>query len=246
MIIQPPAAFWHRTIFDIEVETYHGLIPHMAIETNSVCRIDPAELPGEEVIFGSTAAMRAIHNRIDSVLSSDLPVLIQGENGTGKKVLARFLQSRSHRHVAPFVRLNCAVAPASLLETEIFGCASGIIAGSRDARQGLIAIAEGGALFLDEIAIMLWDLQGKLRELENWVARAIVPGNEFADGSKFSRQGAAGSTLNRRAPRLRANRRVRRKTTEKLNLNYRSLLNKLREARVPRHRRAHRGASPAH
>jgi DNA-binding NtrC family response regulator len=347
----------------------------MATETNSENRVDPAELPGEAVIFGSTSAMRAIRNRIDSALSSDLPVLIHGESGTGKEVIARFLHSRSRRHVAPFVRLNCAMAPASLLETEFFGCASGFIAGSPDGRQGAIEIAEGGTLFLDEIASMplgmqgkllellqegsycrmgsdekqksnarvicatnadlqgsvslgtfrqdllsridtvslrlsalrdrkidipqlceflfqklsrqfkrsvpqlkpdtlgllkQWDWPGNLRELENWVARAIVLGNEFADGSEFGRQDVVGSTLNRRALRLsilkpppphritsavtrartlkvlRANRWVRRKTAEKLNISYRSLLNKLREARVPRHRRAHRGPSPAH
>ena len=346
----------------------------MATETNSVYRVDPAELPSEAVIFGSTSAMRAIRNRIESALSSDLPVLIQGESGTGKEVIARFLHSRSHRRVAPFVRINCAMAPASLLETELFGCESGFIAGSHDARQGLIEIAEGGTLFLDEITSMpldlqgellellqegsyrrmgsdekrksrvrvicatnadlqalvssgafrqdlfsridavslrlsalrdrksdipqlceflfqklsrqfsrtvpqlkpdtlrllkQWDWPGNLRELENWVARAIVLGNEFADGSEFWRQETAGSTPNRRVPRLsilkrpsrlttsavtqarilkvlRANRRVRRTTAEKLNMSYRSLLNKLREAKVPRHRRAHRGPSPGH
>ena len=136
----------------------------MATETNSVYRVDPAELPSEAVIFGSRSAMRAIRNRIDSALSSDLPVLIRGESGTGKEVIARFLHCRSHRYVAPFVRLNCAVAPAGLLESELFGCASGFIAGSPDGRQGLIEIAEGGTLFLDEIASLLLAMQGKRLE----------------------------------------------------------------------------------
>jgi DNA-binding NtrC family response regulator len=341
----------------------------MATQTNSVYRIDPAELPGEAVIFGSTAAMRAVRSRIDSVLSSEMPVLIQGESGTGKEVLARFLHSCSSRRDAPFVRLNCAVAPSNLLATELFGCEKGFIAGSPDGRHGLIEIAEGGTLFLDEIASMHWDMQGKLlellqdgshgpmgtdekrksrvrvicatnvdlqglvssgafrqdlfsrinvvclrlsalrdrkidipqlceylfqklsrqfrrsvpqlkpdtlcllkqwdwpgnlRELENWVARAILLGDEFAEGSEFSRQGAAGSTLNSRAPRLnilkrpprrttpavtgakilkvlRSKRWVRRKTAEKLKMSKHSLLYKLRKAGVPRRRRTHRG-----
>ena len=84
-------------------------------------RVDPADLPGEAIIFGSTPAMREIRSKIDCVLSSDLPVLIQGESGTGKEVIARFLHTRSDRHDAPFVKLNCAAIPASLLESELFG-----------------------------------------------------------------------------------------------------------------------------
>src|SRR6202046_5495560 len=70
-------------------------------------RVDPAELPGQTVIFGGTPAMREIRSRIDSVLSVDLPVLIQGESGTGKELIARFLHARSSRRDAPFVKLNC-------------------------------------------------------------------------------------------------------------------------------------------
>lgn len=125
-------------------------------------RIDPAELPGEAVIFGCTPAMREIRNTIDCVLSSDLPVLIQGESGTGKEVIARFLHSRSNRRDAPFVRLNCAAVPASLLESELLGREKGAFAGANDDRQGLVEIADGGTLFLDEIGDLPWDLQGKL------------------------------------------------------------------------------------
>jgi len=125
-------------------------------------RIDPADLPGEAIIFGSTPAMREIRSKIDCVLSSDLPVLIQGESGTGKEVVARFLHTRSNRHDAPFVKLNCAAIPASLLESELFGHERGSRDGAEGDRLGLIQMADGGTLFLDEIADMSWELQGKL------------------------------------------------------------------------------------
>ncbi|MGA2338575.1 MAG: sigma-54 dependent transcriptional regulator [Terracidiphilus sp.] len=125
-------------------------------------RIDPADLPGEAIIFGSTPAMREIRSKIDCVLSSDLPVLIQGESGTGKEVVARFLHTRSNRHDAPFVKLNCAAIPASLLESELFGHERGSRDGAEGDRLGLIEMADGGTLFLDEIADMSWELQGKL------------------------------------------------------------------------------------
>src|SRR5271165_5982389 len=81
-------------------------------------RIDPADLPGEDVIFGTTPAMREVHGMIGRVLHNDLPVLIRGESGTGKEVVARFLHTRSNRRDAPFVKLNCAAVPVSLLESE--------------------------------------------------------------------------------------------------------------------------------
>ena len=125
-------------------------------------RIDPADLPGEAIIFGSTPAMREIRSKIDCVLSSDLPVLIQGESGTGKEVIARFLHTRSNRHDAPFVKLNCAAIPASLLESELFGYEGGASDRAEGDRLGLIELANGGTLFLDEIADMSLELQGKL------------------------------------------------------------------------------------
>ena len=125
-------------------------------------RVDPADLPGEAIIFGSTPAMREIRSKIDCVLSSDLPVLIQGESGTGKEVIARFLHTRSDRHDAPFVKLNCAAIPASLLESELFGYERGARDGAEGDRLGLIEMADGGTLFLDEIADMSSELQGKL------------------------------------------------------------------------------------
>ncbi len=134
----------------------------MSTQFTQSFRVDQADLPGESVIFGSTAAMREIRSKIDCVLASDLPVLIQGESGTGKEIIARFLHSRSNRHNEPFVKLSCAAIPASLLESELFGCEKGARKGVEEARPGLIEIADGGTLFLDGIADMNWELQGKL------------------------------------------------------------------------------------
>jgi two-component system response regulator AtoC len=128
-------------------------------------RVDPAELPGQTVIFGGTPVMREIRSRIDSVLSVDLPVLIQGESGTGKELIARFLHARSSRRDAPFVKLNCSAIPANLLESELFGFDKGALKGANGDRPGLIEIAEGGTLFLNEIGDMNLDLQGKLLRL---------------------------------------------------------------------------------
>jgi two-component system response regulator AtoC len=137
----------------------------MPTELKQSLRVDPAELPGEAVIFGSTPAMREIRSKIDSILSSDIPVLIQGESGTGKEVVARFLHTRSNRREAPFVKLNCAATPANLLESELFGFEKGSLARGSEDRPGLIEIADGGTLFLNEIGDISLDLQGKLLRL---------------------------------------------------------------------------------
>jgi two-component system, NtrC family, response regulator AtoC len=135
--------------------------PHL---DQSLC-IDPADLPGEAVIFGRTAGMREIRSKIDCVLTSDLPVLIQGESGTGKEIIARFLHIRSNRRDAPFVKVNCAAVPSNLLENELFGHEMGSFTGAREDRPGLVEIADTGTLFLDEIGDMHLNLQGKLLRL---------------------------------------------------------------------------------
>jgi two-component system response regulator AtoC len=137
----------------------------MPTDVSQSFRIDPADLPGEAVIFGCTPAMREIRSKIDFILSSDLPVLLQGESGTGKEVVARFLHTRSNRRDAPFVKLNCAAIPANLLESELFGYEKGSFTGAAEVRTGLVETADGGTLFLDEIGDMSWELQGKLLRL---------------------------------------------------------------------------------
>ena len=134
----------------------------MPTDLNQSFRADPAELPDEAVIFGSTPAMRELRGEIDSALSSDLPIVIQGESGTGKEVMARFLHTRSNRREAPFVKFNCAAIPANLFERELFGSEKGSFAGADEGRPGLVEVADGGTLFLNEIGEMSWELKDKM------------------------------------------------------------------------------------
>jgi two-component system, NtrC family, response regulator AtoC len=154
----------------------------MPTELKQSFRIDPAELPAEAVIFGSTPAMQEIRSKIDSILSSDLPVLIQGETGTGKEVVARFLHTRSSRRDAPFVKLNCAATRANLLESELFGFEKGSFAGASDDRPGLVEIADGGTLFLNEIGDISLELQGKLLRLLRDGSYTRIGGREKRTG----------------------------------------------------------------
>jgi len=128
-------------------------------------RIEQTDLPSEAVIFGDTPAMREIRGRIERALHNDLPVLIRGESGTGKEVIGRFLHVRSDRRQEPFVKLNCAAVPAGLLESELFGHEQGAFAGAKEIKRGLVEIADGGTVFLDEIGEMDWELQTKLLRL---------------------------------------------------------------------------------
>jgi transcriptional regulator with PAS, ATPase and Fis domain len=134
----------------------------MPADTQPNLRMDQAELPSEAVIFGGTAAMREIRDRIERALHNDLPVLIEGESGTGKEVVGRFLHARGDRRHGPFIKLNCAAMSGSLLESELFGHEKGAFAGANEMKPGLVEIAEDGTVFLDEIGEMDWDLQAKL------------------------------------------------------------------------------------
>ncbi|MGB6744508.1 MAG: sigma 54-interacting transcriptional regulator [Terracidiphilus sp.] len=147
-------------------------------------RVDPAELPGEAVIFGCTAAMGEVRGKIERVLASDLPVLLQGERGTGKDLLARFLHIRSSRREGPFVKLSCAAIPQRLLESELLGCEAGPASGGNEAKPGLVEIAEGGTLFLDEIGEIGLTLQRKLLLL-------LRDGRYFRVGGREERQAGA-------------------------------------------------------
>lgn len=113
-------------------------------------------------LIGQSCALRQIVGQVDLVAPTDASVLIQGETGTGKELVAREIHRRSARKDKPLVRVNCASIPKELFESEFFGHARGSFTGAIKDRAGRFETAEGGTLFLDEIGEVPLDMQGKL------------------------------------------------------------------------------------
>ena len=113
-------------------------------------------------LVGRSRGMREIYSLMERIAPAEVPVLILGETGTGKGLVARALHSRSHREGAPFVAVNCAALPETLLESELFGHTRGAFTGAVKDRIGLFREAHTGTLFLDEIGDMPVSLQSKL------------------------------------------------------------------------------------
>lgn len=119
-------------------------------------------------MLGKTAAMRRVFELADRVAPTDATVLIFGESGTGKDLLAQEIHARSPRAEKPFVAVNCAALPESLIESELFGHEKGAFTGAAQQKKGKFELADGGTLFLDEIGDMNPVTQAKvLRALEN-------------------------------------------------------------------------------
>ena len=112
--------------------------------------------------LGVSKAMRRVEDTLSRIATTDLPVLISGETGVGKEIAARLLHARSPRADEPFVAVNCAAIPATLLESELFGHEKGAFTGAVARKRGPFELAEGGTLFLDEIGDMPPALQAKL------------------------------------------------------------------------------------
>lgn len=130
--------------------------------------------PGPARLVGGSAAMREIFELIQLLAAKDASAIIDGESGTGKELVARSIHELSPRAKKPFVALNCAAIPAGLMESELFGHVRGAFTGAVAHRPGCFELADGGVLFLDEIAEMPLDLQPKLlRVLEEGMARRV-------------------------------------------------------------------------
>ena len=112
--------------------------------------------------IGSGPALQRVQLRISQVAPTDTTVLISGETGTGKELVARELHNASPRHARTLIKLNCAALPASLIESELFGHEKGAFTGAVERRVGKFELANGGTIFLDEIGELPLDLQAKL------------------------------------------------------------------------------------
>jgi two-component system response regulator AtoC len=128
--------------------------------------VEVGEVTREEGIFIYTSdKMQRIKEIIDQIANTDVTVLIQGESGVGKEVVARSVHLNSFRKERPFVKVNCAALPQELLESELFGYEKGAFTGAYRQKQGRFELANGGTIFLDEISEMSLSLQGKLLQV---------------------------------------------------------------------------------
>jgi DNA-binding NtrC family response regulator len=125
-------------------------------------------------LTGQSEEMRAVYQIIDAVAPSTANVLILGESGTGKELVARALHMKSDRAKGPFFALNCAALPKDILENELFGHEKGAFTGSTNEKAGAFEMADGGTIFLDEVAEMPTDIQVKLlRSIETRTIRRL-------------------------------------------------------------------------
>ncbi len=157
------------------------------------------EIPPDAVVFGHSEAMRSLRQRLDKLASANVPVLIQGESGTGKDIIARMIHGLSPWKTGPYVKINCPAIPGTLLESELFGYEKGAFTGAYGSKPGRVEQAHRGTLlvnyFLDYYnrkyncralplsADLMTSLQkyhwpGNIRELENLIKRYVILGNE--------------------------------------------------------------------
>ncbi len=135
-------------------------------------------IEGARKLVGDSAAMAQVHRLIDRIAPTDSTVVILGETGTGKELVARAVHEKSNRSTKPFVAVNCGALPEALIESELFGHRKGSFTGADANRTGLLEVADGGTLFLDEIGELPKAVQAKLlRFLESGEVRKIGENN---------------------------------------------------------------------
>jgi DNA-binding NtrC family response regulator len=148
-----------------------------ARERNSFCQL-----------IGGSEPMRLVYDAITRVAESAVNVLVRGESGTGKELVAQAIVASGPRRDKPFVSVNCAALPESLIEAELFGHEKGAFTDAHESRAGHIESANGGTLFLDEMGTLGLTLQSKLlRVLEQHVVQRIGSGKIFITGSTWFR-----------------------------------------------------------
>ncbi|HEX8202698.1 MAG TPA: sigma-54 dependent transcriptional regulator [Isosphaeraceae bacterium] len=145
-----------------------------ALET----RLKAAE--GTPTLVGETPSMQAVRRLIETIAPSEASVMILGETGTGKELIARNLHDKSHRAAQAFIPVNCGALPENLVESELFGHRKGAFTGADSHRKGLFEVANGGTLFLDEVGELNKSVQVKLlRFLESGEIRRVGENDPF-------------------------------------------------------------------
>ncbi|WP_100398808.1 sigma-54-dependent transcriptional regulator [Bacillus sp. FJAT-44742] len=134
-------------------------------EENNVLKEKLKQTSMVEEIFGASSVMKKIFQLVERVSTTDANVLIQGESGTGKSLIAKSIHHLSYRSKAPFIPVNCASIPEQLLETELFGHKKGAFTGAQSNRKGKFEAANGGTIFLDEIGEVSPAFQAKLLQV---------------------------------------------------------------------------------
>jgi len=161
--------------FDLEREPFYTLILRnvnerleaeqkirsLTVETEYL-REEISSLVGADEIIGGSEALRKVLADVKEVAVTDATVLILGETGTGKELIAHAIHRSSRRRDRPLIKVNCATMPATLIESELFGHEQGAFTGATRKREGRFALAHGGTIFLDEVGELPLDLQSKL------------------------------------------------------------------------------------
>jgi two-component system nitrogen regulation response regulator NtrX len=159
--------------------TLRNALQHVSLARENVRLRE--EVHAQHEMVGSSKAITQVIERIERVAPTPARVLITGENGTGKELVARAIHTLSGRAAGPFVEVNCAAIPAELIESELFGHVKGSFTGAVGERAGKFELADGGTLFLDEIGDMSLSAQAKvLRALQEGVVSRVGSGKAIA------------------------------------------------------------------
>lgn len=127
--------------------------------------VDIRKLPPMDVIFGQSSMMAVAREKLERTAETTVPVLLQGESGTGKDMFAKLLHARSARANCPWVKVTCAAIPHSLIESELFGYEKGAFTGAYATKRGRVELAHLGTLFLDEVGSLDMSVQAKLLQV---------------------------------------------------------------------------------